>query len=39
MLLADAEKARLMDYNSINKYNIPSALLMEKDKEKNRNYG
>ncbi len=29
MLLADAEKARLMDYNSINKYNIPSALLME----------
>ena len=29
MLLADAEKARLIDYNSIEKYKIPSALLME----------
>ena len=29
MLLADAEKARLIDDNSINKYKIPSALLME----------
>ncbi len=29
MLLADAEKAKLIDYNSINKYKIPSALLME----------
>ena len=29
MLLADAEKARLIDDNSINKYNVPSALLME----------
>lgn len=29
MLLADADKARLIDENSIKKYNIPSALLME----------
>ncbi len=29
MLLADAEKARLIDENSINKYKIPSVLLME----------
>ena len=29
MLLADAKKARLIDENSINKYKIPSALLME----------
>lgn len=29
MLLADADKARLIDENSINKYKIPSALLME----------
>lgn len=29
MLLADSYKARLIDENSINKYNIPSALLME----------
>ncbi len=29
MLLADAEKARLIDYNSINKYGVPSYLLME----------
>lgn len=29
MLLANAQEARLIDYNSINKYKIPSALLME----------
>ncbi len=29
MLLADSVKARLIDENSIKKYNIPSALLME----------
>ena len=29
MLLADVEKASLIDYLSINKYGIPSALLME----------
>ncbi len=29
MLLADAEKARLIDDSSINKYGVPSALLME----------
>lgn len=29
MLLADAEKARIIDKNSIEKYHIPSALLME----------
>ena len=29
MLLANAEEAKLIDYNSINKYKIPSALLME----------
>ena len=29
MLLADAKKAKLIDYYSINEYRIPSALLME----------
>ena len=29
MLFADAEKAKLIDYNSINKYGVPSVLLME----------